>query len=208
MRKKNEEQPSSVSTPSSPTSSSSSNTSPKSVSAPSSPNARLLNQGNKGKRWLKDHPKSQIIDGKTMRRITRSQTQEMQNLVARLESMHIYGDEDNGEPKGEMVNYALCSISNSVSNIAVVEPSCYEEACSNGVWMQAMKEEIDAIERNNTWELCKLPKGKKLVGSKWVYKTKCKSDGSVERYKARLVAKGFTQQYGVDFEETFALVAR
>ena len=128
----------------------------------------------------------------------------MQNLVARLESMHIYGVEDNGEPKGEMVNYALFSI----SNIFVVEPSCYEEACSNGVWMQAMKEEIDAIERNDTWELCKLPKGKKMVHSKWVYKTKCKSDGSVERYKERLVAKGFTQQYGVDFKETFALVAR
>ena len=134
----------------------------------------------------------------------------MQNLVARLESMHIYGDEDNREPKGEVVNYPLSCVSKSISNTntAVVEPSCYEEACSNGVWMKAMKEEIDAIERNNTWELCKLPKGKKLVGSKWVYKTKCKSDGSVERYKARLVVKGFTQQYGVDFEETFAPVAR
>jgi len=113
----------------------------------------------------------------------------MQNLIARLESMHINGDEGNGEPKGEMENYALCSISNFVSNITVVEPSCYEEAFFNGVWMQVMKEEIDAIERNDTWELCKLPKGKKMVGSKWMYKTKCKSDGSVERNKARLVPK-------------------
>ena len=132
----------------------------------------------------------------------------MQNLVARFESMHIYGDEDNGEPKCEVVNYALSCVSNFVSNIVVVEPSCYEEACSNGVWMQAMKEEIDAIERNDTWELCKLPKGTKMVVSKWVYKTKCKSDGSVERYKARLVAKGFTQQYGMHFEETFSSVAK
>jgi len=59
-----------------------------------------------------------------MRRITRSQTQEMQNLVARLESIQIYRDEDNGEPKGEMVNYALCSISDSIpiSNINVIVP--------------------------------------------------------------------------------------
>lgn len=64
-----------------------------------------------------------------MRRIRTSQTQEIQNLVARLESIQMYGDEDNGEPKAKMVNYALCSISNSipVSNIIVVEPYFYEE---------------------------------------------------------------------------------
>ena len=47
-----------------------------------------------------------------------------------------------------------------------------------------------------------------MVGGRWVYKIKTKVDGSVERYKARLVAKGFTQEYGIDCEETFALVAR
>ena len=47
-----------------------------------------------------------------------------------------------------------------------------------------------------------------MVGGRWVYKIKTKVDGSVERYKACLVAKGFTQEYGIDYEETFALVAR
>ena len=71
-----------------------------------------------------------------------------------------------------------------------------------------MDEEIDSIERNNTWELMDLPKGKECIGVKWVYKTKFDAKGEVVKHKARLVAKGFSKQYGVDYNETFALVAR
>ena len=71
-----------------------------------------------------------------------------------------------------------------------------------------MKEELDALTKNHTWDLVTLTPGQSVVGCKWIYKIKTRFDGSIEHYKARLVAKGFTQEYGIDYEETFALVAR
>ena len=71
-----------------------------------------------------------------------------------------------------------------------------------------MKEELDVLSKNHTWDLVTLLLGKSVVGCKWIYKIKTRSDGSIKRYKARLVAKGFTQEYGIDYEETFAPVAR
>ncbi|RVW85208.1 Retrovirus-related Pol polyprotein from transposon RE1 [Vitis vinifera] len=65
-----------------------------------------------------------------------------------------------------------------------------------------------ALEKNHTWEVMGLPKGKTTVGCKWVFTVKYNSNGSLERYKARLVAKGFTQTYGIDYLETFAPVAK
>jgi Reverse transcriptase (RNA-dependent DNA polymerase) len=88
------------------------------------------------------------------------------------------------------------------------EPTTFEEAKTSSVWCKAMKEELQALEKNNTWELIPLSKNKKPVGCKWVYKIKYHCDGTIERYKARLVAKGFTQTYGLDYEEIFAPVAK
>ncbi|PKI61876.1 hypothetical protein CRG98_017774 [Punica granatum] len=75
-------------------------------------------------------------------------------------------------------------------------------------WKEAMKAELSALERNGTWVIADLPTGKKAIGCKWIYKVKRKADGSIERYKARLVAKGYTQIEGLDFDETFASVAK
>ena len=88
------------------------------------------------------------------------------------------------------------------------EPRNFEEAKGSREWTKACEEEIDSIIKNKTWIMVDLPIGAKAIGLKWVFKLKRNSDGSINKYKARLVAKGYVQQYGVDFEEVFAPVAR
>nr|GEU62318.1 zinc finger, CCHC-type [Tanacetum cinerariifolium] len=88
------------------------------------------------------------------------------------------------------------------------EPKNYKEASSDQKWIEAMKVELDFINRNNTWELTTLPKGHKAIGLKWVFKTKKDANGNIIKHKARLVAKGYIQEHGIDFQEVFAPVAR
>ena len=96
------------------------------------------------------------------------------------------------------------------SNFALVscDPLYFDEAIKEDKWIKAIDEEIDSIERNNTWELMDLPKGRECIGVKCVYKTKFDAKGEIVKHKARLGSKGFSQQYGVDYNERFAPVAR
>jgi hypothetical protein len=76
------------------------------------------------------------------------------------------------------------------------------------MWKQAMYEEYDALKANGTWDLVVLPRGKNVIGTKWVYKIKRDQHGNIARYKARVVVQGFRQRFGHDYDETFAPVAK
>lgn len=75
--------------------------------------------------------------------------------------------------------------------LGIEEPTWYSEASKESAWERAMRVEVDAIERNNTWDLVKLPTGHKAVRLKWVYKLKSDTNGEIVKHKARLVEKGY-----------------
>jgi len=88
------------------------------------------------------------------------------------------------------------------------DPFSFAEEVKSKKWKQAMEAEMEAIKKNQTWELMDFPKDAKPIGVRWVFKTKLNENGDVEKHKARLVAKGYAQRYGVDYTEVFAQVAR
>ena len=92
--------------------------------------------------------------------------------------------------------------------VTLHEPHTFLEASSDPLWQQVIKEELDTLLKTVTWDLVDLPASKSAIGCKQVYKIKTRSDGTVDHYKTCFVAKEFTQEYGIDYEETFAPVAR
>ncbi|CAH9084675.1 unnamed protein product [Cuscuta europaea] len=114
-------------------------------------------------------------------------------------------------PIQNYITYNRLSTSQSCFTAAlskITEPKTYNQAAKFPEWQDAMKTEIQALEKNNTWVLVNPPPNQNVIGCKWVFKTKLKPDGSLERYKARLVAKGYTQEEGVDYFDTFSPVVK
>ena len=90
------------------------------------------------------------------------------------------------------------------------EPLTYKDAMNSPYserWLEAMKSEIDSMYENKVWTLVDPHEGVKPIECKWVFKKKTNMDGNLQTYKARLVAKGFKQIHGIDYDETFSLVA-
>ena len=100
----------------------------------------------------------------------------------------------------EVQNFAMFSSTN--------DPLFYQQAVKSKNWREAMDLEIEAINKNKTWKLVNAPSGAKVIGVKWVYRTKLNKNGKIDKCKASLVAKGYAQEKGIDYNEVYAPVAR
>ena len=109
--------------------------------------------------------------------------------------------------KGVTTRSRLVNFCEHYSFVSSIEPFRVEEALLDPDWVLAMQEELNNFKRNEVWTLVPRPK-QNVVGTKWVFRNKQDEHGVVTRNKARLVAKGYAQVAGLDFEETFAPVAR
>nr|GEW28465.1 retrovirus-related Pol polyprotein from transposon TNT 1-94 [Tanacetum cinerariifolium] len=129
-------------------------------------------------RWTKDHPLEQVRGNPSKLVQTRRQ----------LATYH------------EMCMFALI--------VSTAKPQNIKEAMADSAWIEAMLEELHQFDKLQVWELVDKPFGKTVIRLKWSWKTKKDKDQTVIRNKARLVAKGYAQEEGIDFEESFAPVAR
>ena len=110
-------------------------------------------------------------------------------------------------------NFDIDALTDELVSLYLLEedPKTYQEAMRSidaNFWKEAIKSEIDSLESNKTWELTDLPKGCRPISSKWIFKKKLRTDGSIERYKARLVIRGFDQKKGIDFFDTYSPVTK
>ena len=92
--------------------------------------------------------------------------------------------------------------------VSMVEPRNIQEALSDENWIVAMQEELNQFIRNDVWELVSPPENQSIIGTKWIFRNKTNETGQIIRNKARLVAQGYTQEEGLDYDETFAPMAR
>ncbi|GJZ71672.1 retrovirus-related pol polyprotein from transposon TNT 1-94 [Tanacetum coccineum] len=129
-------------------------------------------------RWTRDHPLEQVRGNPSMPVQTRRQL----------------------ATDPEMCMFAL--------TVSIVEPKNIKEAMADSAWIEAMQDELHQFDRLKVWELVDKPFGKMIIKLKWLWKNKKDEDQTVIRNKARLVAKGYAQEEGIDFEESFAPVAR
>ncbi|XP_019167633.1 PREDICTED: uncharacterized protein LOC109163335 [Ipomoea nil] len=102
----------------------------------------------------------------------------------------------------------LIEISGFACYTSKIEPKNVKEALQDDLWVKAMQEELHKFERNHVWDLVPRPDRVNIIGTKWIFKNKTDEAGNIARNKARLVAQGYTQIEGIDYDETFAPVAR
>ena len=118
---------------------------------------------------------------------------------------NIIGSLDEGLRKG---NILLANHVTYHCYLAQFKPKKVEEVLQDENWVELMHEELNQFVRNDVWELVPRPENVHVIGTKWIFKNKIDEDGEIIQNKSRLVAQGYTQVEGVDFDESFAPVAR
>ncbi|GMI76671.1 hypothetical protein HRI_001336400 [Hibiscus trionum] len=113
-----------------------------------------------------------------------------------------------GDPSKGVTTRSSLRLMNHVAFISCIEPKNIKEALKDDFWIMAMQEELNQFERSNVWTLVDRPSNQSTIGTKWVFRNKLDESGNIVRNKARLVAQGYTQEEGIDFDETYAPVAR
>jgi hypothetical protein len=149
---------------------------------------------------LPDHNPDQIV----------SEHEDAHTNIPHTEFEEILSEDEDDDHTKKKTAFVLAAMAFSAATSQDRDPKTYRDAMNSvnrHQWKKSMEDEIDSIVKNDTWELTHLPKGRKAIGLKWVYKTKRDENGNISRYKSRLVVKGFSQKYGVDYEETWAPVA-
>jgi hypothetical protein len=123
----------------------------------------------------------------------------------------LLGNLDEGRRLRSRVIQPTNEVANQVSYscyLTQTEPKKVDEALQDEGWVSTMHDELHQFTRNDVWTLVPRPVEQNIIGTKWIFKNKTDEHGTVVRNKARLVAQGYTQIEGVDFDETFAPVAR
>ena len=120
-------------------------------------------------------------------------------------SIHLFRSSRISRPLDRFV-FTHTSLLTTLSSVHI--PNHFSQVVQHECWCQAMQEELKALKENHTWDVLQCPPSIKPIGCKWVYSIKFNPDGTLARYKARLVALGNRQEYGIDYDETFAPVAK
>nr|GEW40973.1 retrovirus-related Pol polyprotein from transposon TNT 1-94 [Tanacetum cinerariifolium] len=161
-------------------------------------NVRVLDMKKKPLRLPKKNLENDIVD----------ETVEIDEIVNTKESRNHPLENVIGNLNQRTLKSQAQNQSNFFRFISTIEPKNVNEALTDDSWIVAMKEELNQFIANDVWELVPQPRSMKIIGTKWVFRNKLDENGIVSRNKARLVAQGYNQQEGIDYDETYALVAR
>ncbi|GJV60423.1 retrovirus-related pol polyprotein from transposon TNT 1-94 [Tanacetum coccineum] len=148
------------------------------------------------------------IEKKNLENVVEDETLEIDEIVNIKESRNHPLENVIGNLNQRTLRSQAQNQSNFYCFISTIEPKNVNEALGDESWIVAMQEELNQFIANDVWELVPQPKNMTVIGTKWVFRNKLDENGIVSRNKARLVAQGYNQQEGIDYDETYAPVAR